>query len=76
TAVGRTVTFLAQAAGFGFGCFAAGFAVHGAAKTLQSADAIAQQDDAATASLTALTITVLVAAALTWQGRQRRHEPR
>ncbi|MEU4970285.1 serine/threonine-protein kinase [Streptomyces smyrnaeus] len=77
TAVGRAVTLLAQAAGFGFGCFAAGFAVHGAAKTLQAADAIAQQDDAATASLTALTIAVLVAAALTWQGRrQRRHQPR
>ncbi|WP_228925473.1 serine/threonine-protein kinase [Streptomyces sp. DH7] len=75
---GRAITFLSKVAGFGFGCFAAGFAVHGAAKTLRdSMGVIAQEDDAATASLTVLTVAVLVAAALAWQGRRpRRHQPR
>ncbi|WP_369205307.1 serine/threonine-protein kinase [Streptomyces sp. PU-14G] len=75
---GRFVLLLAQVAGFGFGCFAAGFAVHGAAKTLRDqVGAIALENDAATASLSVLTVALLLSAALAWQGRRpRSREPR
>ncbi|MFE4661132.1 hypothetical protein ACFRFJ_31130 [Streptomyces hydrogenans] len=69
----RLVILLARVADFGFGCFATGFAVHGAAKSLLgSMLAITQENEAATASLTFLTVTFLIAAALAWQGRRRR----
>lgn len=77
---GRVVALLARVAGFGFGCFAAGFAVHGTAITLQeSMGVVASDDDAASASLTVLTVAVLGAAALAWNWKDRasRHrEPR
>ncbi|MEV4394819.1 serine/threonine-protein kinase [Nonomuraea sp. NPDC049607] len=66
---GRTVTAVAGAAGLVFGCGATAFAFHGAGETLRNMMELPGRD-AATMSLTLISIVVLVAAGAAWTSQR------